>query len=888
MPKSFMAGPTTPANSSPTPLNTASNTVATGTTTNSSSPAPGNTVNSTATNAYAFDPSKTVATTKVQYGLNFLPNFLDNFDVVTYHWKLFITSTENAASGNVLSLANQTIIAESGVSDLTIDKIEMHGIATPTVETGVGTMTTIKFEIVEPAGAGLLDKLYYQSVALGIGNWFTMPVFIQLSFRGRDPTTSQSVTQGSSSGLDAFSWVWPISIGKVKANVTEVGTRYEFETIPYDDLAQSNSVFAIKNNATLTKLTTFGQAMSDLQTKLNADAYEQLIDNYSIPDTFTIVVDPKLIPIQLINSQENKSSSRASDYVDFGKKTATFPQGASIDSIVNALLGSTDYFQKAMQNSPTPSAKPNPSNTETNQMKKLWRIVTETKPIKYDQLRQDNAKAFTIYIVEYNLGVADVTAAQTGQTPDSKPASIKRFNEYIQKNILNKRYDYIFTGLNDQIIHLDLNMDFAYQAVVARLGGNYIDSALRDKGVSQKEMDQYTQATKQLRETLQWINTAPAGTDVSAQIQKEQAAINAAGLDPITTARYTALLNGAKPANKTNFTNQIVASGGINGNGSLAAAATQAKNLAAPTTANLTFVSDVNVNSKTTADTAAAQSALGASKLRPIPYVESNQEKALSTGIDPHSDPGRSRVSSIFSQALYQSMGSLQDIKMTVKGDPYWLFPKPINPYQPALLYKSNMSNDAAIALIKDTTRLADSSSLNNSVNLFGSDNFIILRFRTPRLFNITTGLNDPKPTQDPYTEVETFSGIYKVIEVVSKFEMGKFTQELHCILDPVINLADLQSLLDQIEQSSMQQQVALNTSTSSITASMIPITAINQQKIIGTNLPPGKALNVAGTIPNSIGPNTTGKSNIPLVSSLNPAQLIAQSTTNTSSSSTA
>ena len=885
MSKTFMKVPSGSTSTSAPVINTTNNTIATGATTNPTSPSPGNSTTVTPSNAYVHNTTNSPPSTKIEYGINFLPNFLDNFDVVTYHWKLFITSTENAAAGTVLTLANQVIIAESGVSELTIDKIEMHAFATPTVETGVGTATSIKFEIVEPAGASLIDQLYYQSLALGVGNFMTMPMFIQLSFRGRDPISGETVTQGSASGLDAYSWVWPISIGNVKANVTEVGTRYEFETIPYDNLAQSNTVFSLKNIAVLNKLTTFGQAMKDLQTKLNADAYEQLIENYNVSDTFQIIVDPILEKILLENPDKDKSSSRASDYIDFGKKTATFPQGASIDSIVNSLLVSTDTFQKAMQNAQTSAATPNPSNVETDQMKKLWRIITETKPIKYDQLRQDNAKAYTIYIVEYGLGVADVSSAQTGQTPDTKTASIKRFNEYIQKNILNKRYDYIFTGLNDQIIHLDLNMDFAYQAAVARFGGNYNDSALRDKGVKQKDMDQYTRVTKQLAETLQWINNAPPGTDTTSKIQQTQAAINTLNLGASTTTianRYTTILNNAKPANKTNLTNQSApisynSDGTINNStaqASLASAQSQAQSNAQTTPI---FVSDVNTHSQASAAADKAQQALGKGKLRPIPYVETNQEKSVGSGIEPASNPGRARASSIFSQALYQSMGSLQDIKMTVKGDPYWLFPQPINPYQSALLYKSNMSPAAAIALIKNYTK-PPTSSLNSVVNIFGSDNFIILRFRTPRTFNVTVGLNDPTPSSEPYDEVETFSGIYKVIELVSKFEMGKFTQELHCILDPVINLSDLDPLLKQIEQASGQSTITNTTSaTSNAAIATIPSTAISQQPITGTNLLPGQSLNTANTIPNSIGPNTKGTSNIPSTTNYTPNQATAQ-----------
>jgi hypothetical protein len=888
MAKNFMSGTPSPTSVLPAIFSASNTTTATGATSyNSASPAPGN-VNSIpgTANPYKHTTSDNPASATADYTINFLPNVLDNYDTWTYHWKLFITSTANASSGDVLTLANQTIIAESGVSDLTIDKVEMQGIATPTVSTGTGTETGVKFEIVEPAGAGLLDQMYYESLALGIGNWWVMPFFLQLEFRGRDPITGETVTTGSSAGLGALKWVWPVKITDIKANVTQVGTRYEFTAVMYDEIAQSNNLFSLRQNVTLRELTTFGKAMKDLQTKLNADAYEQLIDNYSIPDTFRIVVDPLLSIISLINPEQGKSTSRGSDYQDFSKKAATFSTGTGIDKIIDNLLGSTATYGTLTQNSATSTSEPNPASAETNQMKKLWRIITETQPIAFDALRQDNAKAITIFVVQYDLGATDVNAAQTGGNPADIPASKKRFNEYIQNKILNKRYDYIFTGLNDQIINLDLNMNLAFATVVSRYGGNYYDSAIRDKGAQQKNTDQFKNVTEQLRQTLQWINNAPAGTNVDSKVQQTQNAIKAANLNQDVADRYTALLNTAKPPTKTNFSNQtIIAEGGITTNGKSASnsnleiAAAQARLLAQPVGTNGSrFISDINVSKQTTNDATAVAQSLGGGKLRPIPTVESNQEKTLNNNIDSSSDPARSRVSNIFAQALYSSMGSMQNIKLTVKGDPYWLFPRALNTYQDKLQYKANMSETDAIAQIK-SSQLSDAQSSNYSVNLFGTDNFIIVRFRTPRIFNTTTGLNDPHPVDDPYTEIETFSGVYKVTEIISKCEMGKFTQELHCILDPVINLTDFKAVLSRIEYASMQHQQTVNNtipSNSAIAASAIPITAISTKLLDGPLLP-GQTVSKPGVPQNSIGPDTTGTSNIPSTINFTPSQLIAQ-----------
>lgn len=767
-------------------------------------------------------------TSSDEYSLEFQPNVLDNYDVYTYHWKLFITSLENARSGKVLDINNQIIITESGVSDLTIDKIELQGITGPSVEAGTGTQTLVKFEIAEPSGAGLLDKMFYQATALGIGNWIVMPCFLQLEFRGRDPVSGSSHDVGSSGALEGLKWVWPIKLTNSKAHVSHIGTKYEFDAVVYDELAQSNAYFSIQHNTVLQKLEKFGDAMQDLEDKLNADQYEKLIDNYSIPDTYTIVVDPALYNVGITQAGDNKSTAFGRDFINFDKKTASFNAGTGVDKIVDAILGNTDYFQKKMQGADTPSSEPKAANEVENQMKKLWRIVTETKPIAFDMLRQDNAVEITIYIVEYDLGMADVNPSQTGQTPETLGAAKKRMAEYVKKKILNKKYNYIFTGLNDQIINLDLNMNFSFAASLSRFGGIYYDSAIKMPGVvvEKQNAEAEKQATEEIRKILQFINSATPDSKLDKKIEDARAAITKAKIDPVLTARYLTLLNNAKKADRQAFVSKIKDTGGINASGNLAAAVNQATYLAAPVSGtnskgeniNLRFISDVNIDSPSAKQ--AYQDAISnrKGKLRPVPYRESQQETTLSTGIDPSSNAGRSRVASVFATALYSTLdASLQSIKFTIKGDPYWLYPKSVGPNVDILPYKSLMDNNAAISLIKNTQ---DTSSINAAC----TDNFIVIRFRTPRIYNETTGITDP------YTEVETFSGVYKVISITSRFELGKFTQELSCILDPMINLSDF---LRDIENASKLPDTTLAASSPT---SIVPATSVKIPEKLATN----------------------------------------------------
>jgi len=425
-------------------------------------------------------------TDKIPLNLQFQPNMLDAYDVVTYHWKLFIVNQKAATTGEVFNQKHQTIIAETGVSDLTIDKVEINSLATPSIESGTGTSINVKFEILEPAGAGLIDKIFYQSIAMGIGNWNVMPFYLQLQFKGRSPESSEA-EDGAPGSIGNLKWLWTLKLTSIKANVTTVGTRYEFSALIYNELAQSNAYFTLQQPMVLTNLTTFEKAMGKLMDKLNEDQFYKLIDNNGIPDSYRIVVDPEIALYNITPVNANTNSVRSNSTTELHTKNATFPAGVAIDKIIDSLLSQTDEYQKSMLGAGSPGAEGKTMKAEKSQMKSFWRIVTESRPIVFDPRRVDYAREFTIYVFKYDIGILDSNSFQDSAPPDTIRAERKRLATYADKSILKKKYNYIYTGLNDQIINFDIKINNAFASAVARMGGIYYNAAMHDMGVVAQE-----------------------------------------------------------------------------------------------------------------------------------------------------------------------------------------------------------------------------------------------------------------------------------------------------------------------------------------------------------------------------------------------------------------
>lgn len=814
-----------------------------------------------ADNSYTHESENiVVGTTKLSEA--FQSNLLDNYDAVTYHWKLFLVTPEASTTGDVFNTDNQIVIAESGVTDLTIDNVIIESIATPSIDSGTGTSTLVKFEIVEPAGAALIDQIFYQSIALGIGNWNVMPFYLQLQFRARSPIDSSADIDGAPGAIGNLRWLWTLKLSDMKANVTTVGTKYEISAIVYNELAQSNAYFTLQHAVVLNDLSTMEDAMKKLQEILNQDQIYRLIDNVSIPDTYKITLDDDISGFHITPPTHNTDSSRNDSTIKFDGKNATFPSGTSVDKIIDTLLANTEEYQKLIKNSSTPAANGKTMNEEVSQMKKLWRIITESRPLKYDPRQNNYAREFTIFVVQYDIGVLDTNTFQDSAGAKTIEAERKRLQTYADKGILKKKYNYIFTGLNDQVINFDIRINNAFASATARMGGIYYNAAMADKGVvNQNHSSDEASVTEKLIRAISFQHGPDKGSVQASRAQDEaRAAIDSAKLQPGTKSRYTKLLNNAKPESWTNFSESIQTAGGLDQDGELARAQLRAKIISTPiqdktSEKSLKFISNVDINSLD-AQTAYKDYVEGIKgKLRPVARIDTMQQRQTA-GVESSSNSGIQKLSSIFAVAMHSSQDvSFAKVEMNIKGDPFWLFPQPVSTND-AKLFNSLKSKSEAIEFIKRAH-----FQLRDSVNIYGTDNFIIIRFRTPRVFDINDGVNDET---NSLTDIRTFSGVFKVVTITSKFESGKFHQVLSCLLDYNI---DIVNFMQEIETDIKKPDSPTSPEDLSKTNS-IPESSITRQRILGKIDVPGveSQFSISG-IGAKLGVPTTGPqlgSNIP------------------------
>jgi hypothetical protein len=755
--------------------------------------------------------------------ISYQSNMLDKFDLPTYHFKFFMVGPEAQTNGTYLDPKNQVIIAESGISDYTIDDVEIDSTCQQSYESGTGTSNIFNFKITEPSGASLLDKMFYTALDLGIGNWVKSPFYLELSFRARDPKTSAPAGLGIGSGstglagttIGQMRWVWPIQISNMKANITKVGTIYDFSAAIYNEFAFNNVTSSVQQNIVLENVTTVGEAVNLLQQKLNRDAAKQLIQGYLVPDVYELTLEDSLINLPVVPLNNNKNSSRANSFNKLESKTFTFPPGTGIDNMINTILATTEYFQTKIKNSRDPDST---EDVNDSALQQLWRIVPYSVPYKYDAGRQSNAHYIQYFIVKFDKGNLPPNATTTNDTYGRN-----RYNTYKKSGILRKKYDYIFTGLNDQVYEFNLEFNNGWAAPTSRFAGLYYNSSHKDPGiVHQDEIDKKAEALEAVSKYVTLFNdTRTTERDRNAARSEYEAKIRVAQLSDDQLAAIQRYLDQAQNPDRA-----LVSAKNIVARNAIDAGASPEISYAAPTR----FVSDQErlsqeaISSRADKIIAAGQD----TTIRPVSSVSSATEKELSDGVEDKATPGRNYTSALFAQAMAQTAGGdYGNIKLKVKGDPYWLQPVPVTT-------TDIVAPRPTVESIK--TKVETTANFNISTN------FMLIRLRTPKIFN-NTGNN---PT-DPFTEVDTISALYSVNKVRSSFSKGTFMQDLEGSIDPPVEIS---KFLNEIEaEEKALSEVPVTQFANNTFVNPVPTSAIRNNPIVNNITRPSVLRDTSGNI---------------------------------------
>jgi len=713
----------------------------------------------------------------------FQANVLDTVENYTYNWKLYLAPEAQVLNVDQKPTGPFYIIAQSGVSsNFYIKDVEIESIVGPNPKTRNISSVVFRMTIVEPQGISLIDKWIAAAASLNIKNINICPLMLELSFKGYSPQGQQATTNN-------LTRTWRVKVNDIKTNMDSGGSEYRLSFTTAEDFSFNRfSAAAIIQQQISFPITTVGKFFDDFGYYLTLQATVKSAHSSIARDEYVFKVNPQMRNWVIGElAQEKNTPSMFID--DSGQRSIVLSTNMTLDRIVDIVLSSTKEGQK-MAN---PSSKNEKLDSQplAPKISKIAKINGKTEFLAFNKTANDYNKRFTYYINQF----------ATIRTIIDEPNNINQDSriQYLVQDALKKKYQYIFTGENTDVLRLDLKLDNLW----VMSSQYYANSLQRKNNVSSKFINpndktsnistpddlrdqnknnpyQFTPIPNSETETiLKYTQNSDFTSNLntnSTPIPKNPTTIdpnllNIESLDQLTSSNQinvSQLQSAITTLDAQNTANAPVQAPQANSISNIPTLTGTLSRLAPPQVSSLISGLTTNTPNSTNANGILIET-LNTSNIQNL-----NKNAVLSmyrNQIDPQLDShrvldnieetknlGRS-IFGIITNQLYNQSSDLIKIEMEIRGDPYWL---------------GESDYEQFTRLTNNTT---EQPSKVGYANFLRGENCLFLTFQTPSTYNDATGLINLQQS-------DLFAGVYTVITVVSSFADGKFTQRLDCSRD--------------------------------------------------------------------------------------------------------
>lgn len=796
-------------------------------------------------------------------GLQVQDNILNQYDRYTYKFGLYLVNDRDAEELDIGSKVfnNQVrkfTVAESGVTTgFNIVDVEIIDAVSSSHRNRNNVTSDINITITEPYGLTLVDRVFLASKDLGIMNWRMAPMILTLEMR--------AINVEGSPARDAalIRKAYKLVISDMNSQLTEVGSTYKITAAVSNAIGFKDQFYMLPMNLTITlggnnvptalqrqsitpatgssganpttPQTTIisvnidgsvGQFFTELGNYITAFYREARTRGSAVQSVpfvlYEFVVAPELAEQQLNFANTQTNNARRRGFTRQGQEVHVSRIGISelVDDILSS-LANVNFF--------VPN---NPQGTV-----RIPRVECRVEHVGWDGILNDYIRKFTYYITVMET-VRPVPNPETGYNYQEGPQAATRQAERLrilgERKVVRKAYPYYYTGMNTEIISLDITFNQLHIIPLPLHNGETVTPA--DSGQSlQQRLRELIQNRNQLQAQIQqqqnFLGSIP---NRLAQLQAAQTSGLGAITDPqlraeidqdidrisqtpgrlggrtryaaLTEAlsRRIALLNTERSQIPTSigtlqqqvnqfdsdisdlrnqnvyvFPTSGVSITGVTGNvisPQIQALINQRNAQAVQNTrlrADRRFIEDLNIN-----DTV--------QQMGRLVYMASQQDIANNLARPPDTaDPRQGEVRATYSTILaqmYDRVGlQLTEIEMEIRGDPYWLGETNLERLEELNRISADGSSRTFASTISQRT--------DQYANYHGQDAGFLLLFRAGNQPSESTGyMNFEQGSRE--NQSVFFNGLYLAIEVTHVFSNGKFTQKIRAQRDNLIDLA--------------------------------------------------------------------------------------------------
>jgi len=727
----------------------------------------------------------------------YIDNPLNNDLQVAYHFRLFVTNDRDlfldAGPGSVSALMAaldqraQVTLAESGVTaGISIRDVNFESLVAPNYRTRNVNATKITMTLVEPYGSSFLDVLAASANDLGIANHQRSFYFLELTFRGYDangnanhnPVASENYPNGGR-------WVWMVQIKTVDTKIESTGGTYTLEMTPYEEQI-FNEEELLRMPETLTiRGTTVRDFLDNMRDALNTawrHRYGGEVIKFTEIVTHRVTApafngDPGTIRLRPADGERHNERNLAMEEDGNGATRSTLRMGTNLNEF---MFANTEGAQELGLDRGRQRGRVDQADGRVNERgfreSVVFRVEPELTVTGFDEISQLYMFEVRLHVWPYYTQAPVLSEAQVEQAnePATQQAMVAALTE---RGFLRKRYDYIFTGRNTEVMEADIRFNLAWTAVVPALEGaqGNIDATTTGSRLNQYSRNpQYNREEAELRVRRRELrqqareligqerNAAARQANLLDEIRRLERQRGQTANEELRR-RLQQDINGLQ----AELTDLGIGRAGLQTN--LTGVRNEATRIGAnlPDRAEATIPAGAKVFAEDTVTRAAAET--GRTPLR-ISFEQMREEPQAATGIgflgQYHRD--KSLMGAVLEQLYTPFSGQFINLDLSIRGDPFWLG-------------QGNLERQLTLHAVSGTSATPTTEGAAPLPVWMNGDHCFLFTFRYP--YTIGDGGEPVIRNQD------VFNGVFRVVRVDSAFSEGKFTQKLSAHRLPLIDI---------------------------------------------------------------------------------------------------
>lgn len=428
----------------------------------------------------------------------FYDNPLSYFDNVSYRFKLYMipetvsielqneTTADRVA--RVLERSNKIIIGETGASTINIQDVEIRNVVAANPNTLTTTTQSVSMRLFEPMGMSLLDRLLQAARTLGISNYTKTPIYLELSFHGYDTLGNYIPLIGPTPDDGGKKWYYRLVFRDIKMDFTETGTFYDVELVQFDDLASMDLYFRLTDNfiAEVGTLNSLVEQFIEAKRKEEEAMYTYARNEYrvnflplqaqmadiAVASRIGNKLDPGSWTFERLDDLPNRSGSNE----NLSEKEAAFGKGQTLESILRNIFIATKEGQKLACR----TSEINTVGIDSEYI--IYWSITPTVEIRpginsYDIIADDYNRIITYNVIPKLTPRTTATQDQQQPIKERNAEENKRKYKIRSAEGIRKKYDYLFTGLNTEVLNIDLKFDMLWKASLPTYSGSAVAAA---------------------------------------------------------------------------------------------------------------------------------------------------------------------------------------------------------------------------------------------------------------------------------------------------------------------------------------------------------------------------------------------------------------------------